>query len=98
MRKDWIRTEEERTLRLLRNYHKEQRKINKLPLDHRSLDAIPIVVRKKKRIQPLLSKYKSQCTTPCKIELVNVESILFTRDPLWFFRVPKRMYLQFIAT
>ncbi|CAF0878563.1 unnamed protein product [Adineta ricciae] len=69
MRKDWIRTEEERTLRLLKNYHKEQRKLNKLPLDHRSLDAIPIVARKKKRIQPLLSKYKSQDATPCKIEL-----------------------------
>lgn len=51
MRKDWIRTEEETKLRQLQKLVKEQQqKVNKLTDESPSLDNLPIVVRKKKRL------------------------------------------------
>jgi len=50
MRKDWIRTEEERELRRLKNLNKEQRKLNKSSRIQQPIIDLPIVARKKKRI------------------------------------------------
>ncbi|CAF3378263.1 unnamed protein product, partial [Rotaria sp. Silwood2] len=48
MRKDWIRTEEEKQLRRLIKLTKEQKKINNLSNDQQSLVTFPSVLRKKK--------------------------------------------------
>ncbi|UJR31906.1 hypothetical protein I4U23_019380 [Adineta vaga] len=69
MRKDWIRTEEERALRLLKNYQKEQRKLNGLPPNHQLFDKLPIVVRKKKRIVPITTTPTQQKVPIPKTEL-----------------------------
>jgi len=54
MRKDWIRTDEERELRRIKNFNKEQRKLNKLSAIQQPILDLPIVIRKKKRfIQPI---------------------------------------------
>lgn len=50
MRKEWIRTEEERELRRLKNMTKQQRKLNKSFIPPQPIVDLPIVVRKKKRI------------------------------------------------
>jgi len=50
MKKEWIRTDEERELRRLRNLTKQQRKHQPLSTEQISLLQMPIVVRKKKRI------------------------------------------------
>jgi hypothetical protein len=50
MRKDWIRTDEERELRQLNILNKQQRKLNKVSSDQNSIENLPIVLRKKKRI------------------------------------------------
>ncbi len=50
MRKDWIRTDEERELRQLQKLAKEQKKLNKLPDDQQPRLNLPIVMRKKKRL------------------------------------------------
>ena len=48
MRKDWIRTDEEKQLRQLQKFAKEQKKLNK-SVDQQPL-CLPLVVRKKKRL------------------------------------------------
>ena len=68
MRKDWIRTEEERELRRLKNLTKQQRKLNKLSSEQLPTLNFPIVARKKKRILP------SQ-TQPVVIKEVVVQKI-----------------------
>jgi len=54
MRKDWIRTDEEKQLRQLQKFAKEQRKLNKSAAP--SVLNLPLVVRKKKRLtmRPLI--------------------------------------------
>ncbi|CAF4427286.1 unnamed protein product [Rotaria sp. Silwood2] len=49
MRKDWIRTEEEKQLRQLIKLAKEQKKTNNLPNDQQSPVTLPLILRKKKR-------------------------------------------------
>jgi hypothetical protein len=67
MRKDWIRTEEERELRRLKNLNKEQRKLNKLSRIQQPIIDLPIVVRKKKRI---IKAVKQELVMP-KVEPVK---------------------------
>ena len=50
MRKDWIRTDEERELRQLQKLAKEQKRLYNLTNDQQLLFNLPIVVRKKKRL------------------------------------------------
>jgi hypothetical protein len=50
MRKDWIRTDEEREIRQLHKIAKEQKKLNQLSNHQQSLVNLPLVVRKKKRL------------------------------------------------
>jgi len=50
MRKDWIRTEEERELRQLQKLAKEQKKLNKLTDNSQTCINLPLVARKKKRL------------------------------------------------
>lgn len=57
MRKDWIRTEEEKQVRQLQKLVKEQKKQNHLTDDELALLSVPIVLRRKKR---LLGPSKSQ--------------------------------------
>ena len=54
MRKDWIRTDEEKQLRQLQKFAKEQRKLNKSVAP--PILNLPLVVRKKKRLtmRPLI--------------------------------------------
>ena len=51
MRKDWIRTDEEKQMRQLQKLVKEQRRINKLGNSRQPLVNLPIVARKKKRLR-----------------------------------------------
>lgn len=53
MRKDWIRTDEERELRRLRDLQKQQRKMNRFTPYEQPVIHFPIVMRKKKRLMPL---------------------------------------------
>jgi hypothetical protein len=71
MRKDWIRTEEERELRRLRTLQKEQKKLNKLPTDHQPIVDLPIVVRKKKRVLPTVKKPVTQQIVIQKVGPMN---------------------------
>ncbi|CAF1107315.1 unnamed protein product [Adineta steineri] len=71
MRKEWIRTDEERELRLLKNLQKEQRKLNKSSADHQLMVKLPIVIRKKKRILPATAKLVSQAFVIPKICKLN---------------------------
>ena len=50
MRKDWIRTEEEKELRQLQKLTKEQKKLNKLTDNQQISHDLPLVARKKKRL------------------------------------------------
>ncbi len=50
MRKDWIRTDEERELRQLQKIAKEQKKLKNLTNDQQFLVNLPIVARKKKHL------------------------------------------------
>ena len=52
MRKDWIRTNEERELRRLRDLQKQQRKMNRFTPYEQPAVHFPIVMRKKKRLMP----------------------------------------------
>jgi hypothetical protein len=56
MRKEWIRTDEERQLRQLQKLAKEQRRVNRLANAPQPPLNLPIVVRKKKRltIKPMM--------------------------------------------
>jgi hypothetical protein len=56
MRKDWIRTEEEKKLRQLQKLVKEEKKLNKSTNDQQIVINFPIVLRKKKRlmIKPII--------------------------------------------
>ncbi|CAF1188632.1 unnamed protein product [Rotaria sordida] len=49
MRKDWIRTDEEKQIRQFIKLTKEQKNINNLANDQQSLINLPLIVRKKKR-------------------------------------------------
>jgi hypothetical protein len=60
MRKDWIRTENEKELRQLKKLIKEQKKLNKTTNDSQSLINLPIVIRNRKR---LMIKSRSQDLT-----------------------------------
>jgi hypothetical protein len=71
MRKDWIRTEEERELRKLKNLNKQQRKLNKSSDIQPPIIDLPIVVRKKKRIIPSIVKLVKQEAIIPKVEPVN---------------------------
>ena len=50
MRKEWIRTNEEKELRQLQKLTKKQKKLNKLTAVQQPLLTLPIVKRKKKRL------------------------------------------------
>ena len=50
MRKEWIRTDEERKVRELIKFTKQQRKLNKVSTTAIAIPTVPIVVRKKKRL------------------------------------------------
>jgi hypothetical protein len=58
MRKDWIRTEEEKELRQLQKLVKEQRKFSKLREEPQPLVNLSLVARKKKRlmIKPIIQE------------------------------------------
>ncbi len=60
MRKDWIRTENEKELRQLKKLIKEQKKLNTTTNDSQSLINLPIVIRNRKR---LMIKSRSQDLT-----------------------------------
>lgn len=71
MRKDWIRTEEERQLRQLRKLYKQNKRLSKLSLEEQqSIANFPLVARKKKRIKPLVPRSMTQELTVAKIEPV----------------------------
>ncbi|CAF4476408.1 unnamed protein product [Rotaria sp. Silwood2] len=71
MRKDWIRTEEERRLRQLKNLHKQRGQLNELSLDEQeSIANIPLVARKKKRLKSLITRQVIPELTVAKIEPV----------------------------
>jgi hypothetical protein len=76
MRKDWIRTDEERELRRLRNLTKEERKLNKAFAKHQPIIDLPIVVRKKKRILQTITKPVTQELVIQRIEPVHKNSLL----------------------
>jgi hypothetical protein len=59
MRKDWIRTEEEKEIRQLQKLAKEQKKLNKLTNNQESALDLSIAIRKKKRlmIKPIRSEF-----------------------------------------
>jgi hypothetical protein len=82
MRKDWIRTDEERELRRIRNFHKQQKKLNKLPSNEQPVIDLPIVVRKKKRISQVIPKPVSQELAVRRIEPVNHEktNLIFNNE------------------
>jgi hypothetical protein len=73
MRKDWIRTDEERELRKIRNIQKQQRKLNKSSSNEQPVIDLPIVIRKKKRIVQAISKPVSQELVVRRTEPVNHE-------------------------
>jgi len=66
MRKDWIRTDEERELRRIKNFNKQQRKLNKLSdIQQQPILDLPLVIRKKKRfIQPIKEELVIQKIEP----------------------------------
>ncbi len=66
MRKDWIRTEEEKELRQLQKLAKEQKRLNKLTNAEQSLLHLPIVARKKKRL-PMKPKIQDLVVKSVKI-------------------------------
>ncbi|CAF4609909.1 unnamed protein product [Rotaria sp. Silwood1] len=71
MRKDWIRTDEERRLRQLKNLYKQQKHLNKLSLDEQqSVINFSLVLRKKKRIKSLITKQLIEDHTISKIESI----------------------------
>ena len=72
MRKDWIRTDEERELRRLKNFNKIQRKLNNLSVDQLPTLDLPIVIRKKKRIVNTIIKPVTKEIALQKIEPVNI--------------------------
>jgi hypothetical protein len=76
MRKDWIRTDEERELRRLRNLTKEERKLNKSFAKQQPIIDLPIVVRKKKRILQTMTKPVTQELVVQRIEPVHKNSLL----------------------
>ena len=57
MRKDWIRTDEEREFRRMREFHKQQRKFYRFSPYEQPTIHFPIVMRKKKRLLPLLQQH-----------------------------------------
>jgi hypothetical protein len=77
MRKDWIRTDEERELRKLRNIQKQQRKMNKTTTNEQPIINLPIVMRKKKRIQQSTAKPVTQELVVRKVEPVKTKRYLF---------------------
>ena len=56
MRKEWIRTDEEKQMRQLQKLAKEQRKLNGSTNARQPLVNLPIVARKKKRLTVVSSK------------------------------------------
>ncbi|CAF0839052.1 unnamed protein product [Adineta steineri] len=56
MRKDWIRTEEERKLRRLQDSAREKKKSKKSINDKQPLCSYPIVIRRKKRLTAILEQ------------------------------------------
>jgi hypothetical protein len=76
MRKDWIRTDEERELRRLKNLNKQERKTNKSSSEQQPTVNFPIVVRKKKRVLPLINKLvTTQALVVRRIEPVNTKNM-----------------------
>ena len=59
MRKDWIRTDEERELRQLQKLAKQQKKFSMLPNGQQSLVNLPLVVRKKKSLTTTIAMINS---------------------------------------
>ena len=55
MRREWIRTDEERELRQIQKLAKEQKKLNIPTDDQQSLVNLPLVARKKKRLMLALT-------------------------------------------
>ncbi len=51
MRKEWIRTDEEKQMRQLQKLAKEQRRLNRLLKTQQPVVNLPIVARKKKRLR-----------------------------------------------
>ncbi|CAF0746452.1 unnamed protein product [Rotaria sordida] len=71
MRKDWIRTEEERRLRQLKKLYKQKKQLNELSLDEQQLIAnLPLVVRKKKGTKSLITRQVTQELVVSKIESI----------------------------
>ena len=50
MRKEWIRTEEEVTLRQIQKQIKQERRLHRNEVDSKTTIVLPLVVRKKKRL------------------------------------------------
>jgi hypothetical protein len=96
MRKDWIRTDEERELRKIRNLHKQQRKLNKSPSNEQPVIDLPIVIRKKKRIVHAISKSVPQELVVRKTEPVNHEKSNEFNNSLCVFRFLEFIDLVFI--
>ncbi|CAF4441144.1 unnamed protein product [Rotaria sp. Silwood2] len=81
MRKDWIRTEEEKQFRQLIKIAKEQRKTNNLPNDQQPLATFPLVLRKKKRLMIKSISQELFVTNPVhKISFFGVNHILHDDD------------------
>lgn len=70
MRKDWIRTDEERQMRELLKWNKEQRKLNKSKIDPIAATDLPIVIRKKKRLSVVTAKPAKELVPVPRVERV----------------------------
>ena len=75
MRKEWIRTEEEKELRQLQKLAKEQRRLNRLADAQQQQPHLnlPIVVRRKKR---LLVKPTGQELVPQSVNILDTMSFI----------------------
>ena len=80
MRKEWIRTDEEKELRQLQKAAKAQRRLNRLANAQQPPLNLPIVVRKKKRlaIKPMIDDLVNKPVTIndlCQIDYVYSSSL-----------------------
>lgn len=85
MRKEWIRTDEERQVRELIKFNKQQRKLNKVPTTAIAIPNVPIVVRKKKRLGLHSTKSIQPKIVETKTEIVKRTERRIHRNFLEFF-------------
>ena len=63
MRKDWIRTDEERKLMLLRNLAKQAARSNQFTEQSQLMMDLPIVMRRRKRLRAIMRQAPTEKVT-----------------------------------